>query len=419
MSTIQRDVSEFVKEQDIRFIRLAFCDIFGNIKNISISGKELERAFSYGISFDASAIKGFQKTENSDLLLFPVAETMQVLPWRPSSGEGIMLYCDLKNPDGSNYIHDCRKNLLNQVNSYSKKGYEFKIGSESEFYLFKLDEKGLITNEPIDNGGYLDVFPLDRGEDIRREICLTLEEMGFYTERSHHESGPGQMEIDFKYNNVLCSADNLITFRNVVKTIAARNGIYASFLPKPIPRKSGSGLHVNISLKKDDEIGFMDLKHKMVSGIMNRLREISVFSSPHVNSYERLGSHEAPGTVGWGIFNRKQAIRIPEAKGEYSRIEVRTPDASANPYILYSLLCEAVMEGLEDNQIEKNIEENSLLPTSLEEAITIAKNSDFLKKVLPESLINSYLYEKEMEIKECKNSFDYYEKARKLFFEII
>jgi glutamine synthetase len=425
MSSIQYEITDFIEEQDIRFVRLAFCDIFGNQKNISISTEELERAFSTGISFDASAIKGFKSIRDSDLLLFPLADTMQILPWRPSSGGVILFNSELRNTDKTPYMNDCRRNLKNFMDMSIGKGYSFAIGSECEFYLFKLDSEGEITSKPIDNGGYLDIAPLDKGEDIRREICLTLQEMGFYTERSHHESGPGQMEVDFKYGKLLKAADNLITFKNVVKSISQRNGFYASFLPKPIKDKSGNGLHVNISLKTDKYPSGEQLNIKMVSGLLNRLREISIFSCPHVNSYERLGCFEAPNTIGWGYGSRDLAIRIPNAEGEYSRIEVRTPDSSANPYILYHLICEAVMEGVEDksphyDELDKNnIDSNAVesLPSSLEEALEIAKKSDFLKRVIPESVLSSYFEEKEKEIAICKSASDYYKKGRQLFFE--
>ncbi|MBK5200401.1 MAG: glutamine synthetase [Spirochaetaceae bacterium] len=425
MSSIQYEITDFIAEQDIRFVRLAFCDIFGNQKNISISTAELERAFNTGISFDASAIKGFKSISDSDLLLFPLADTMQILPWRPSSGGVILFNSELRNTDKTPYINDCRRNLKNFMDMSSAKGYSFGIGSECEFYLFKLDSEGEITSKPIDNGGYLDIAPLDKGEDIRREICLTLQEMGFYTERSHHESGPGQMEVDFKYGKLLKAADNLITFKNVVKSISQRNGFYASFLPKPIKDKSGNGLHVNISLKTDKYPSGEQLNIKMVSGLLNRLREICIFSCPHVNSYERLGCFEAPNTIGWGYGSRDLAIRIPSAEGEYSRIEVRTPDSSANPYILYHLICEAVMEGIEDksphyDELDKNnIDSKAVesLPSSLEEALAIAKKSDFLKRILPESVLTSYFEEKEIEIASCKSASDYYKKGRVLFFE--
>lgn len=425
MSSIQYEITDFIEEQGIKFVRLAFCDIFGNQKNISISTEELERAFMTGISFDASAIKGFKSITDSDLLLFPIADTMQILPWRPSSGGVILFNCELRNTDKSLYVNDCRRNLHNFMKMSSAKGFNFGIGSECEFYLFKLDGEGEITSKPIDNGGYLDIAPLDKGEDIRREICLTLQEMGFYTERSHHESGPGQMEVDFKYGNLLQAADNLITFKNVVKSISSRNGLYASFLPKPIKDRSGNGLHVNISLKTDKYPTGEQLNIKMVSGLLNRLREISVFSCPHVNSYERLGSFEAPNTIGWGYGNRDLAIRIPSAEGEYARIEVRTPDSSANPYTLYHLICEAVMEGVEDKsphyeELDKNnIEAKTVesLPSSLEEAIEIARSSQFLKRVLPEAVLTSYLEEKEKEVAICKEAKDYYKKGRQLFFE--
>lgn len=426
MSSIQREITEFIEEQDVKFVRLAFCDIFGTLKNISISTEELKRAFSSGISFDASSIKGFKSIDDSDLFLIPNADTMQILPWRPAVGSVIMFYCDLKNSDNSYYINDCRKALTKTILKAEKKGYKFGIGGECEFYLFKLDNEGDITNVPFDNGGYLDVAPLDKGENIRREICLTLQEMGFYIERSHHESGPGQMEIDFKYGGVVEACDNLITFKSVVKAIAARNGLYASFTPKPLKDKSGSGLHVNISLKNESGMDDEQFKKRMIAGLLNRLSEICIFCSPHVNSYERLGSFEAPSTISWGYANRDVAIRVPHAEGEYSRIELRTPDSAANPYLLYNLICEAVIEGIENENIQTPKNCNSTdtteigsLPTTLEEAIAVARKSEFLKRVLPKETLEAYLAEKEKEVAICRESSDYYKKGREILFPMI
>ncbi len=411
MANMQYEISNFIEENDVKFIRLAFCDILGNLKNISISCDELERAFNSGISFDASSIKGFLSVEKSDLLLFPDPETLQVLPWRPSSGKVVMMYCDIKHPDNTPFEGDGRYLIKRFEKKAKKLNYTFKIGSECEFYLFKLNEAGNPSFTPLDNGTYLDVAPNDKGENIRRDICLTLQEMGFHTERSHHESGPGQMEIDFSYGNLLNSADNLITFKSVVKSTATTNGLFASFLPKPLENKSGNGMHVNMSIRSDENIDKERIRKNMIAGILNHIKEITIFNSPIYNSYQRIGQFEAPSRIGWGYGNRSTTIRIPKVEGKYSRLEVRTPDTAANPYIIFTLICEAALEGIINNAVpEDPIETNAFekldgnsLPLTMKESIEIAEQSKFLKKNLPSTLLLSYLNIKKKELIEYQN----------------
>ena len=412
MDNLQYEISNFIEENNVKFIRLAFCDLLGNLKNISISSDELDRAFTSGISFDASSVNGFLNVEQSDLLLFPDPSTLQVLPWRPSSGKVVMMYCDIKYPDNTPFENDSRK-LIKAFEKKSKAlGYSFRIGSECEFYLFKLDDSGNPTFKPLDNGGYLDVAPNDKGENIRRDICLTLQEMNFHTERSHHESGPGQMEIDFTYGNILNSADNLITFKSVVKSTATLNGLYASFLPKPLENKSGNGMHVNMSVKSENDDNNEKIRDYMVGGILKYLKDMTIFNSPIFNSYKRLGQFEAPIQMGWGFGNRSTTVRIPKAKGIYSRLEVRTPDTAANPYIVFTLLCEAALKGITEKiEPPKEINSNAFdeivgetLPLSMKESLEVANNSNFLKEVLPEKLLNTYLKLKEKELEEYTKS---------------
>lgn len=411
MANMQYEISSFIEENNVKFIRLAFCDILGNLKNISISSDELDRAFSTGISFDASSIKVFLSVEQSDLLLFPDPETLQVLPWRPSSGKVVMMFCDIKYPDFTPFEGDGRYLIKSFVNKAKKLGYTFKIGSECEFYLFKLNDDGNPSFIPLDNGTYLDVAPNDKGENIRRDICLTLQDMGFHTERSHHESGPGQMEVDFTYGNLLNSADNLITFKSVVKSTATLNGLFASFLPKPLEKKSGNGMHVNMSIRSDEDMDDQQVREYMIAGILNRIKDMTIFSSPIYNSYQRLGQFEAPNRIGWGYGNRSTTIRIPKTQGRYSRLEVRTPDTSANPYIIYTLICEAALEGIKNKEtpppsIETNAfveSEGSFLPSTMQQAINLAEKSEFLKKVLPKKLLDSYLNVKKCELEEYKH----------------
>jgi len=411
MNDTAREVLDFVKENDVKFIRLNFCDLFGTQKNISLMASELEFAFENGISFDAHVIKGFSDVTHSDLLLFPDPATMAVLPWRPGPGRVVRFFCDIKNPDGSAFSNDSRF-LLKQVVERTKKiGYHCKVGTECEFYLFKTDDNGEPTATTLDKGGYLDIAPLDKGQDIRREICLTLEEMGLKPETSLHKQGPGQNEIDFKFSDALECADNLQTFKSVVMAIAARNGLFADFMPKPIPNAHGNGLHINLSLTqnglnifKNVSEGHSKVAESFIAGILAKTPEITLFLNPLANSYERLGKFEAPKYASWSHQNSSQLIRIPAAIGEKVRMELRSPDPSLNPYLAFTLLISAGLDGIEnqiplppavdadlytaDESITKSL---TLLPNTLDKAFDLAKGSDFVKGVLGEELLERYL----------------------------
>ncbi len=423
MTNTQQEVMQFIKEQDVRFVRLVFCDIFGQIKNISISSDELERAFNTGISFDASAVKGFLQIDESDLLLFPDPSTLAILPWRPAQGRVVRFFCSIMRPDGKRFEGDGRALLEETVRKASLEGISFGVGPECEFYLFKLDETGKPTYEPLDRGTYLDVAPLDRGENVRRDICLTLEQMGFYTERSHHESGPGQNEIDFKYSSPVEAADNFITFKSVVKTISDRSGVFASFLPKPLIGESGSGLHINLSIRCEGE-QCNRYEAAMTAGILNRIREISLFLNPLVNSYERLGAFEAPRYIGWGHANRSLLIRIPQTSGEYRRIEVRSADPACNPYLATTLLLTAALEGIHKDLIPSeeyfgsayDKQSGQTLPATLLEAMELAKTSDFVTSILPQRLLTYFLEAKMADWRSYEAAIDKLEASRKPFF---
>lgn len=410
MALTERDVLDFVKEQDVKFVRLAFCDIFGVQKNISIMPHQLEKAFSHGISFDASAVRGFLGVDKSDLFLRPVPETMCILPWRSQNGLVIRLMCNIFNPDGTPFDGSCRYLLAKAKERAAAMGYTCNIGAECEFYLFPLDNAGRPTSEPFDEGGYFDVFPLDKGENVRREICLTLEQMGINPERSHHEQGPGQNEIDFRYDDVLTTADNLITFRWTVATIAQSNGLYASFDPKPIEGRSGNGLHVNISMVKDGKNIFddsltegrlCDEAEHFIAGLLNRVREICAFTNPKEQSYKRLGVCEAPRYVTWSRGNRSQLIRIPYASKESKRIELRSPDCACNPYLAFALILNAGLDGIEnaetlpkesmENAYDKPLSDYQALPSTLKEAKELAGSSKFVVRVLGEKAVADYL----------------------------
>lgn len=389
----EEDIFDYVEQEDVKFIRLAFCDVYGHQKNISIMPQQLRRAFEYGISFDASAIAGFGDVVNSDLFLHPIPQTLSVLPWRPSRGKVVKMFCTISYSDGTPFPMDCRKILSDAVAYASRMGCTVSFGSEFEFYLFKTDENGDPTAVPLDRAGYMDVAPEDKGEDVRREICLTLEDMGILPESSHHEEGPGQNEIDFRYSDAITAADNAQHFITVVKAAARHNGLYADFSPKPIPGEAGSGMHINMSVKSADGL---DYSQAFLAGILAHIREITYFLNPTDGSYRRLGEKKAPRYVTWSPENRSQLIRIPAAKGEYKRIELRSPDPTVNPYLAYALLIYAGMDGISRKlSAPAPVNENlytagteitgslETLPRNLQEARNLAANSEFVKRVLP------------------------------------
>lgn len=409
MEYSESEVLQYIAENDVKFIKLFFTDIFGTIKSISIQPKELERAFKTGISFDASAVKGFLEVDKSDLFIVPDASTLSVLPWRPQHGRVVRFFCNIRYLDGRPFEGDTRYILQNVVVKARKMGYDVKVGTECEFYLFQTDEKGEPTTIPHDNAGYCDLAPRDKGENVRRDICLTLDQMGIQPESSHHETGPGQHEVDFKYSTPLQAADNLGTFKTVVKTVAARNGLYASFLPKPIAGKAGSGLHINISLEKNGKNIFgadelPDEAKQFMAGVLYRIREITAFLNPLKTSYDRFGSYEAPQYVSWSSLNRSQLIRVPAAEKDRRRMELRSPDPSCNQYAALSLIISAGLEGIEQKRVlppaidvnmfkakPAEIQGVDMLPMTFIEALKLAEDSRFVKTVLPEVTVNAFV----------------------------
>lgn len=400
MKYSKEEVIQFVAEEDVKFIRMAFCDIYGKQKNISIMPGELERAFEYGIAIDASAIDGFGGEVHSDLFLHPDTSTLCVLPWRPEHGKVVRMFCTVTYPDGTPFEADTRALLRKASEDAEKEGISFAFGSEMEFYLFKCDENGEPTNIPYDNAGYMDVAPEDKGENVRREICLTLERMGINPESSHHEEGPGQNEIDFCYSHAITAADDALTFRSVVLAVAARNGLCADFSPKPIENKAGNGMHINFSAKRADGA---DIMPHVIAGILAHIREITVFLNITESSYKRFGSNKAPKYISWSGENRSQLIRIPAAQGEYRRAELRSPDPMCNPYLAFTLLIRAGLDGVKNNMVlpvaadinlytasEEVTAHYEKLPETLEEAKAAAKASAFVVENLPASIIADY-----------------------------
>ncbi len=393
MKFTRDEVIQYVEETDVKFIRLAFCDVYGRQKNVAIMPGELKRAFSEGIAIDASSIPGFGGEIRSDLLLKPDPATLTALPWRPQSGRVVHMFCDIFNPDGTPFEADTRRILKEAAAEAEQADVQFAIGSEIEFYLFKLDENGEPTREPYDHAGYMDIAPADKGENVRREICLTLEQMGIQPESSHHEGGPGQNEIDFRYADPLTAADNAVTFRAVVRTLAAQNGLWADFSPRPLSDQPGSGMHINISAQDGTD---RDLLMPLIAGLLDKIQDITLFLNPVENSYERLGRDRAPGTVSWSPENRSQLIRVPASSRQHRRAELRSPDPAANPYLAFALAIRAGLLGITGDltpppAAEQDSAALKPLPESLQAAKALAEKSGFLRECLPESILNSYL----------------------------
>lgn len=400
MKYSKEEVLQYVREEDVKFIRLAFCDVFGKQKNISIMPEELPRAFEYGIAFDASAITGFGDETSCDLLLHPEPETLMLLSWRPEHGKVVRMFSHITYPDGKPFECDTRKLLKNAIEDAKKAGYSFSFGSEQEFYLFCLDENGNPTDKPYDNAGYMDIAPEDRGENVRREICLTLEQMGIRPESSHHEEGPGQNEIDFRYSDALTAADNTMTFQTIVKTVARRNGLYADFSPKPIKNQPGNGFHINMSVKPNESSENLCY---MIAGILEKSEEMTAFLNPTENSYARFGQNKAPAYISWSSENRSQLVRVPAAIGEYRRAELRSPDPGANPYLAFALIIYAGLYGIQNklplpdvNNINlykadsETLKKFKKLPENLETACKIASESEFIKEHIPAAILDIY-----------------------------
>ena len=400
MKYSQQEIIQYVQEEDVKFIRLAFCDVFGKQKNISIMPNELPKAFTYGIAIDASAIDGFGDETHSDLFLHPEPDTLMPLPWRPEEGSVVRMFCNITYPNGTPFEYDSRMILKQAIEEAAKEGLQFFFGTEQEFYLFQLDDHGEPTKIPYDHAGYMDIAPEDKGENIRREICLTLEQMGIRPESSHHEQGPGQNEIDFRYSDPLTAADNAMTFQTVVKAIALRNGLYADFSPKPLHHQPGNGFHINISVKSAYD---QDCMNSMIAGILDKASEMTLFLNPLENSYERFGQDKAPRYISWSSENRSQLVRVPAALGEYRRAELRSPDPAANSYLAFALLIYASMYGIKENlELPEPADLNLFkapvevlanfrqLPGNLPAACQEAKNSSFIKKCIPKAITELY-----------------------------
>lgn len=382
------DVMKYIEEEDAKFIRLAFRDAYGIQKNISVMPGEIRKAFDQGIPINARQIAGFEGYPCSSLYLKPDPTTLSVLPWRPDSGKVLRMFCDVYTPDGREFEADTRAILKQAAAKAEEAGIEFRFGSEMEFYLFKKDEEGMPTRIPYDEAGYMDIAPADRCENVRREICLTIEKMGLTPERSHHEQGPGQNEIDFHYARPLKAADQLTTFKMVVSTVADRYGLVADFSPMPLPEMPGNGYHINIYATDSEG---RDVAEHAAAGIMEKIKEITIFLNPTDASYSRLGNSSAPDRVNWSSRGHSELMYV-ETSGGRTRAELRSPDGGGNPYLVFALLIHAGLSGIERGlKLPEDMKEDGMeLPGSRKEAAKLALSGDFVRSVLPERIIREY-----------------------------
>jgi len=407
----------------VRYIRLQFTDILGTIKNVEIPVSQLDKALDNKMMFDGSSIEGFVRIEESDMYLVPDLDTWVVFPWITGKGQVARLICDINRPDGSPFEGDPRNNLKRVLKEMEELGFSsFNLGPEPEFFLFKLDERGEPTLELNDHGGYFDLAPMDLGENCRRDIVLELEEMGFEIEASHHEVAPGQHEIDFKYANAVEACDNIQTFKLVVKTIARKHGLHATFMPKPLFGVNGSGMHFNLSLFNGKENAFFDENADMqlsetarqfMAGVLKHVQGFTAITNPTVNSYKRLvPGYEAPVYVAWSGQNRSPLIRIPSSRGLSTRIEVRSVDPAANPYLAMAVILQAGLDGIKNkltpppavdrniyNMNEKEREEVGIanLPGTLQSALKELSKNEVVRQGLGEHIYDNFVEAKEIE----------------------
>ena len=437
----KEDIIRIVREEEIEFVRLQFTDIFGMLKNVAITASQIEKAVSNQCMFDGSSIEGFVRIDESDQYLYPDLKSFRVFPWRPSHGKVARLICDVYNTDGTPFVGDPRYVLKRVIQKANDMGYDrFNVGPEAEFFLFKTDEEGKPTTQTNDEAGYFDLGPLDHGESTRREICMALEQMDFEIEASHHECAQGQHEIDFKYDNALRTADNILTFKFIVKYIAKRHGLYASFMPKPITGVDGSGMHLNMSLWKNGKNIFADSKNDLgiseeafhfMAGVMEHANEMCLITNPLVNSYKRIvPGYEAPVDVSWSPSNRSPLIRVPAARGSGTRLEFRSPDSAANPYLALAVSLAAGLDGIKrkltpgkgsmKNQYEMAEGEKqeagiNTLPRDMKEALEIFKQSTYMKELLGDHIFNKYVEAKSAEWESYQQFVSQWEVDRYLY----
>ncbi len=418
----KQDIIRMVDEEDVEFIRLQFTDMFGTLKNVAITSSQLDKALNNECMFDGSSIEGFVRIEESDMYLYPDLDTFVIFPWRPQQGKVARIICDVYTAEKKPFEGDPRYILKKAIADAAELGYRFDVGPECEFFLFDQDEDGQPTTISTERAGYFDLGPVDLGENARRDMVLTLEDMGFEIEASHHEVAPAQHEIDFRYDEALKTADNIMTFKLTVKTIAKRHGLFASFMPKPKCGVNGSGMHINMSLEKDGknifddpdgELGLSREAYWFIGGIIKHMKGMSAITNPLVNSYKRLvPGYEAPIYIAWSVTNRSPLIRIPSTRGAGTRVELRCPDPAANPYLALAVCLEAGLDGIR-NQIEppaavmENVfemrvaQKNELgiesLPADLGEALAEYEKDEYIKNVLGSHITEKYVEAKQAE----------------------
>ncbi len=422
MKYTKEDVIRLVQEEDVEFIRLQFTDIFGTLKNVAITASQLERALDNKCMFDGSSIEGFVRIEESDMHLYPDLDTFTIFPWRPQHGKVARLICDIYRPDGTPFEGDPRHVLKRVLKEAEEMGYQFDVGPECEFFLYHTDDNGQPTTITHEKAGYFDLGPVDLGENARRDMVMTLEDMGFEIEASHHEVSPAQHEIDFKYDDALVTADNIMTFKLTVKTIAKRHGLHATFMPKPKEDINGSGMHINMSLSKDgknifgnseDPAGLSPEAYYFIGGILKHIKDMTAITNPIVNSYKRLvPGYEAPAYIAWSTQNRTPLIRIPVSVEEHTRVELRCPDPASNPYLVLAVCLAAGLDGIRNRvmppaRVDKNIfkmteeEKEAMgiesLPNNLLDAVKRLESSEFIRGVLGEHISSNYCKAKRAE----------------------
>lgn len=423
----KEDIIKFVEENDVEFIRLQFTDLFGILKNVAIPKSQLKKALDNQMMFDGSSIDGFARIEESDMCLRPDLDSFVIFPWRPQTGKVARLICDVYKTDGTPFEGDPRHILKKAIADAEKMGYTFNVGPECEFFLFNVDENGAPTTNSNDQAAYFDLGPNDLGENARRDMVLTLEDMGFVIEASHHECAPAQHEIDFKYGEAVKTADSIMTFKLAVKTIAQRHGLHATFMPKPKANMAGSGMHINMSLEKDGKNVFADENGKnglseeayhFIAGLMKHINGIVAITNPLVNSYKRLiPGYEAPVYIAWSAKNRSPLIRIPAARGKGTRVELRNPDPTANPYLALAVCLIAGLDGIKNklevcDSVDANIyamtkkerRERGIdsLPETLIDAVKHLEKDELIMEFLGEETAEKYIEAKKAEWKSYK-----------------
>ena len=436
----KQDIMQLVEEEDVEFIRLQFTDMFGTLKNVAITKSQLEKALNNQCMFDGSSIEGFVRIEESDMYLYPDLDTFCIFPWRPQQGKVARIICDVYCADGTPFEGDPRYILRKEIARAAKMGYTFDVGPECEFFLFHTDEDGQPTTISHEKAGYFDLGPVDLGENARRDMVLTLEDMGYEIEASHHEVAPAQHEIDFKYDEALRTADNIMTFKLAVKTIAKRHGLFASFMPKPKYGINGSGMHVNMSLAKDgknifadpsDELGLSQEAYYFIGGIMKHMKGMTAITNPLINSYKRLvPGYEAPIYIAWSATNRSPLIRIPAARGAGTRVELRCPDPAANPYLTLAVCLAAGLDGIEHKimppeSVKENVFEMRIsqkvklgiesLPADLSEAVDELEKDEYIKDVLGKHITEKYTEAKRAEWAEYRAQVTQWEISEYLY----